>query len=149
MAAVNVSHDPLALPLRTRRALGWIALLESPLIFLALFPLTMAIDAVFTAESVSTFLMLSTLAGYLTLGLGLYAYKIWMALGKVEGTQAQNLLWGHAAYYIVFYLVAMVVAIHESAEVLNVAIWMLPLPILAVWYAHEGRMLGRALPQQA
>lgn len=131
---MDPSHT--AAPLRLRSNLGLIALLELPLILMSFGILIAGLDSVLMR---SYSLAMSAAVGYLLLGYGLYAFKILLALGRIEGKQAWNILVGNAAYYLTMWagLCMAILSDGVSSSKLQVLLGILPLALLGIWYAQQ------------
>ena len=135
------------LPIRLRRDLGLIAVLELPLMLLSTVLFASGLDQWWNTPFDP---LLNAGLAFVGLGYGLYTYKIFAAMGTLGLSQSRNLIWGNALYYVVMWAAINISAITQIS-INSPAIIMATFPILllAFYYINQGKKLDNHQPEPA
>jgi len=134
-----------ALPIRLRRDLGLIAVLELPLILLSMILFASGLARWWSAPLDP---LLNAGLALVGLGFGLYFYKILAALGILGLSQGRNLIWGNALYYLIMWAVINIsTLVQASTNGLAILMATIPILLLSFYYVNQGKKLEKYQPE--
>lgn len=133
------------LPIRLRRDLGLIAVLELPLMLLSMILFASGFEQWWNTPFDP---LLNAGLAFVGLGYGLYAYKILAAMGMLRLSQGRNLIWGNALYYMVMWAVINITTlVQASTNGLAILMATIPILLLSFYYVNQGKKLENYRPE--